>query len=168
MNVSLNADREFITALEQADPPRHDRLMRSIRRANPGMSMPEDQALTNFMLGLPTAQYRFAIIAGPGAPLDPLRVAVDEALHNGTVDEYVKAIVAYASAPWPKPTATEPVSADAPSVRKTRHFAHCLGCGRKFLQKRADNVVCSGRCQKRAHRRTAMSDIPEITLPKAA
>jgi hypothetical protein len=51
------------------------------------MCMSEDQALTNFMLGLPTGQYRFAIFAGRGAPVSPERKRVDHLLHNGTVGD---------------------------------------------------------------------------------
>lgn len=77
MNVSETADREFIATLEREDPPRYERLMKNIRHDNPGMGMREDQALTNFMLGLPTGQYRFAVIAGPPAP-EPVELSVRE------------------------------------------------------------------------------------------
>jgi hypothetical protein len=64
MNVSKKADAEFMCLLESEDPARHANLMRNIRRDNPNVRLSEDQALTNFMLGLPTAQWRFAVVAG--------------------------------------------------------------------------------------------------------
>ena len=64
MNVSKEADAEFMRLLESEDPERYANLMRNIRRDNPDVRMSEDQALTNFMLGLPTGQWRFAVVAG--------------------------------------------------------------------------------------------------------
>jgi hypothetical protein len=88
MNVSQDADREFMAALEREDSARYERLMKNIRRDSPGMSMPADQALTNYMLGLPTSQHRFAVIAGPGAPPDPLRARVDDAQYRRTGESF--------------------------------------------------------------------------------
>ena len=66
MNVSKSADAEFMRLLQQQDPERYERLMKNIRLDLPdGGRMSEDQALTNFMLGLPTGQWRFRVIAGP-------------------------------------------------------------------------------------------------------
>lgn len=70
MNVSPEADAGFMSELAQEDPKRHAALARNIRADRPlgSQRMSEDQALTNFMLGLPTGQYRFAVIAGAPAP----------------------------------------------------------------------------------------------------
>lgn len=71
MNVGKEADDEFLRLLEKEFPGRHEKLMATIRKANPSDSavrMTEDQALTNFGLGLPTGQYRFTVIAGKPAP----------------------------------------------------------------------------------------------------
>jgi hypothetical protein len=66
MNVSKSADAEFLRLLQQQDPERYERLMKNIRQDLPGGGrVSEDQALTNFMLGLPTGQWRFRVIAGP-------------------------------------------------------------------------------------------------------
>jgi hypothetical protein len=64
MNVSKEGNAEFMRLLESEDPERYANLMRNIRRDNPDVRMSEDQALTNFMLGLPTGQWRFAVVAG--------------------------------------------------------------------------------------------------------
>jgi hypothetical protein len=66
MNVSQQADAEFMQLLQKEDPKRFENLMRNFPR---GRRMDEDQALTNFMLGLPTGQHRFVVIAGKPAPL---------------------------------------------------------------------------------------------------
>src|SRR5579862_6541982 len=39
-------------------------MMKNIRKDQPNVNMSEDQALTNFLLGRPTGQWRFTIIAG--------------------------------------------------------------------------------------------------------
>lgn len=67
-NVSKQADREFMQALEREDPDRYNRLMRNLRRDSPNFAMTESQALTNFMVGLPTGGFRFQIVAGGKAP----------------------------------------------------------------------------------------------------
>jgi hypothetical protein len=64
MNVSKEADAEFMRLLESEDPERYVDLMRNIRHDSPNMGMSENQALANFLLGLPTAQWRFAVVAG--------------------------------------------------------------------------------------------------------
>jgi hypothetical protein len=49
-------------------------------------------------------------------------------------------------------------------ARRARHYADCLGCGRKFLARRANNTTCSARCRQKACRRSelaGMSQIPE-------
>jgi hypothetical protein len=66
MNISKEADAEFLRLLKNEDSKRYENLMRNIPR---GERMDEDQALTNFMLGLPTGQHRFMVIAGIPAPL---------------------------------------------------------------------------------------------------
>lgn len=48
--------------------------------------------------------------------------------------------------------------------RRPRHYADCLGCGRKFLARRANNTSCSDKCRQKVSRRQqseAMSQIPE-------
>jgi hypothetical protein len=67
MNVSPEADMDFMCRLRTTDPTRYKRLMREIRRDTAGMG--EGQALTNYVLGLRTGQYRFEVIAGKPAPL---------------------------------------------------------------------------------------------------
>ncbi len=63
MNVSKESDAEFMRLLQKEDPERYARLMVDIRRDNPS-TMSEEQALTNFMLGLSTGPYRFAVVEG--------------------------------------------------------------------------------------------------------
>jgi hypothetical protein len=64
LNVSKQADAEFKRLLETEDRERYARMMKNIRKDQPNVSMSEDQALANFMLGRPTGQWRFKIIAG--------------------------------------------------------------------------------------------------------
>jgi hypothetical protein len=64
MNVSKEVNAEFMRLLESEDPERYANLMRNIRRDSPNVGMSEDQALANFLLGLPTPQWRFAVVAG--------------------------------------------------------------------------------------------------------
>jgi hypothetical protein len=51
---------------------------------------------------------------------------------------------------------------------KPRMFKVCLGCERRFLAKRANNLTCSSRCQRRVHRKVGVSDFVKMTLPIAA
>lgn len=74
MNVSRAANHAFLEELKEADPIRFANWMNNIRRDLPGEDMSEDQALTNFMLGLPTGKYRFEVIAGAPAPTPVNRV----------------------------------------------------------------------------------------------
>jgi hypothetical protein len=99
MNVSGEADAEFMRLLESEDPKRYARLMQNIRRDNPSTSMSEHQALANWQLGLPTGQWRFTVIAGDLAPVSKLRAAADRLLHEGPTEEYVEALLTFASAP---------------------------------------------------------------------
>jgi hypothetical protein len=99
MNVSKEADTEFMRALEREDPERCARLQKNMRRDDPNAGMREDQALTNFMLGLPTGSLRFAVVAGSGAPVSAERKNVDRLLREGTDAEWTRAIVALANAP---------------------------------------------------------------------
>ncbi len=49
-------------------------------------------------------------------------------------------------------------------TRRTRHYTDCLGCGRKFLARRANHTSCSARCRQKVCRRaevSGMSQIPE-------
>lgn len=64
MNVSQTADIEFMRLLEKEEPKRFASLMKNTRQDKPNSQMSEEQALTNFMLGYPTGQYRFEIVAG--------------------------------------------------------------------------------------------------------
>ncbi len=105
-NVSREADAEFMRLLESEDPKRFARLMQNVRRDNPDSAMPEHQALTNWMLGLPTGQWRFGVVAGQLAPVSDLRSEADRQLQEGTTDEYVAALLAVAEAP----VALEPVT----------------------------------------------------------
>jgi hypothetical protein len=68
MNVSKQADAEFMLLLEIEDPKRYRKLIKAMRQDKPDSAMPESQALTNYMLGLPTGQYRFAVVRGKPAP----------------------------------------------------------------------------------------------------
>jgi hypothetical protein len=55
--------------------------------------------------------------------------------------------------------------ASAKKTRRTkRHFVNCLGCGKRFLAKRANNTTCSPRCRQRAARRVSLSQIPAQPL----
>lgn len=69
-NVSKQADDEFMHELEASDPARFRNLVRNIRADMPASAqrISEEQALTNFMLGLPTGQWRFRVVAGRPAP----------------------------------------------------------------------------------------------------
>ena len=49
-----------------------------------------------------------------------------------------------------------------------RHYADCLGCGRKFLARRANNTTCSDKCRQKACRNSqseAVSQIPQNEPP---
>jgi hypothetical protein len=53
------------------------------------------------------------------------------------------------------------------AVRKAkRHFVLCLGCGNRFLAKRADNTTCSPKCQRRALRRSKNGPVSDISILK--
>jgi hypothetical protein len=106
MNVSREADAEFMRQLESEDPKRFASLMQNVRRHNPSAAMSEHQALTNWMLGLPTGQWHFGVVAGHLAPVSKLRAEADRLLHEGTTEEYVAALLALADAP----NALEPVA----------------------------------------------------------
>lgn len=59
--------------------------------------------------------------------------------------------------------------ASAKKTRRTkRHFVNCLGCGKRFLAKRANNTTCSSRCRQRAARRASLSQIPAEAALEAA
>jgi hypothetical protein len=64
MNVSKAADAAFIEALRTEDPARNENLNKNMRLAGAVQSMSEDQALTNFLIGYPTGQWKFEIVAG--------------------------------------------------------------------------------------------------------
>ncbi len=51
---------------------------------------------------------------------------------------------------------------------KPRMFKVCLGCERRFLAKRANNLTCSPRCRSRASRKSGMTHFVKMTLPIAA
>ena len=89
MNVSKQSDYAFMEALKAEAPARFDRLLKHIRRDSPSAAMGETQAITNFVLGLPTAGFKFAVYERP-----PI---LNEALDRGTTDEYVNAILSVAS-----------------------------------------------------------------------
>jgi hypothetical protein len=74
LNVNKEADAEFMHELEKQDSKRYYNLVRNIQRHNPN-DISESQAITNFMLGLPTARFRFAVVAG--APVLPAAVISD-------------------------------------------------------------------------------------------
>lgn len=123
MNVSKEADAEFMRLLEHEDPERHARLQKNMRRDNPNAGMTEEQALTNFMLGLPIGRFRLAVVAGKEAPVSPERARGDQLLRNGTTEEWVGAIVALANAPEPiyAPAAvTKTSTLVQPAARKAR------------------------------------------------
>jgi hypothetical protein len=53
-------------------------------------------------------------------------------------------------------------------TRRSRHLKECLGCGRRFLAKRANNTTCSANCRQKVHRGVGlspMSQIPENASP---
>ena len=138
MNVSKEADAEFLRALEREDPERYARLLRNMRRDDPNAGMTEDQALTNFMLGLTTGRFRFAVVAGDGAPVSPERKNVDRLLRDGTDEEWVQAIVALANAPDPiyKPQPVSQQSPISPLARKLRKRIKQARASRKASQSR--------------------------------
>ena len=75
MYVSKLADMEFMAALKKEDPKRYEALIKNIRRDNPSGSLSEEQALTNFLLGMPTSQFQFEVIAGK--PILPVTIVFD-------------------------------------------------------------------------------------------
>jgi len=124
VNVSREADREFMGALSVEGPQRSTRLMANVRKDSPASGIDESQALINFILGLPTAGFHFTIVAGTGAPLSTEREKADRLLRNGTDHEWVEAIMALANAPKPihssPPPAAETISTSAvkPTTKK--------------------------------------------------
>jgi hypothetical protein len=120
MNVSREADAEFMRLLQHEHPERYARLHRNMRKDSPNAGMTEEQAISNFILGLSTAGFHFAIVAGRGAPVNPEREIADRLLRDGTDEEWVQAIMALADAPeprYPSPSAaTQIVSAPAPKL----------------------------------------------------
>jgi len=124
MNVPREADAEFIRLLQYEDPERYARLQRNMRKDSPNTGMTEEQAISNFILGLPTGSFRFAVVAGRGAPVSPEREKADHLLRDGTDDEWARAIVALADAPEPtypslsSATETASTSAAKPTTKK--------------------------------------------------
>jgi hypothetical protein len=114
-NVSAAADAEFMRLLEKEDPRRYERLIRNVRQQNPVIRMSEDQAAANFILGLPTGQHRFVIVAGKNQPISEERSQVDYLPHNGTAEEWAKAIVALAHSDSPAPTTVDKQSEPTPT-----------------------------------------------------
>lgn len=51
--------------------------------------------------------------------------------------------------------------------RKPRKYTSCLGCGRRFLAKRANNTICSAKCRQKL-RRDRLSQIGENPSRRAA
>src|ERR1700730_8583835 len=47
-------------------------------------------------------------------------------------------------------------------TRRSRHYADCLGCGRKFLARRANNTTCSDKCRQKASRRPEPEAVSQI------
>jgi hypothetical protein len=47
-------------------------------------------------------------------------------------------------------------------TRRARHYADCLGCGRKFLARRANNTTCSAKCRQTACRRSESEAVSQI------
>ncbi len=86
MNVSREADEEFMRLLEIEDPKRCENLRKSIRRSS-GCVADVDQALTNLMLGLPTLGHNFEVIAGPPAP-SPMEPSVTRPKKGGRPRKY--------------------------------------------------------------------------------
>ena len=99
MNVSRTADAEFMGLLETEDPKRYENLMRNIRKDSPDVRMSEEQALTNFHLGLPTGQHRFVIVAGKESIKTPARIHADSLLQDGTTEDYVRALLKFVNEP---------------------------------------------------------------------
>lgn len=110
MNVTREADAEFIRLLQHEDPERYARLQRNMRKDSPNAGITEEQALINFILGLPTGGFHFAIVAGTGAPVSPEREKADRLLREGTDEEWVQAIVALANAPEPTYPSSSPAT----------------------------------------------------------
>jgi hypothetical protein len=46
--------------------------------------------------------------------------------------------------------------------RRARHYADCLGCGRKFLGRRANNTTCSAKCRQKVCRRSEIVGASQI------
>ena len=47
-------------------------------------------------------------------------------------------------------------------TRRARHYADCLGCGRKFLARRANNTTCSSKCRQKACRKPEPEAVSQI------
>lgn len=112
MNVNKEADCVFMEALKAEDPTRFDRLLKHIRRDSPSAAIDELQAITNFVLGLPTAGFKFAVYQRP-----PI---LDEALVRGTPEQYVNAILSVAKSGDERFVVREPrfVSVKRTMIRK--------------------------------------------------
>lgn len=99
MNVSKEADAEFMRLLESEDPKRCANFTKNLRRDNPDTNMSEHQALTNWMLGLPTGQWRFDSVAGKNQRRSDARIKADRTLQEGTIGEYVGDLMAFVNEP---------------------------------------------------------------------
>ncbi len=110
MNVSTQSDEAFMAALEIEEPKRFENLRRNMLRQGAAV-MSESEALTNFILGLSTANVKFGIVAGKGSFVLPERTEADQLLREGTAEEYAAAIVRLAHAP------ERPLEAMPPSVQ---------------------------------------------------
>lgn len=115
MNVSKTASREFMQALEREDPERYNRLTKNIRRDSPNFAMTESQALTNFMLGLPTGGFRFQVVAGRDVPE---QIARAEALETRAAKARLKTRIRQARAMRRRVSATYSIPAPTPLLNR--------------------------------------------------
>lgn len=46
--------------------------------------------------------------------------------------------------------------------RRARHYADCLGCGRKFLARRTNNTTCSAKCRQKVCRKSELAGMSQI------
>ena len=52
--------------------------------------------------------------------------------------------------------------------KKSRSYKNCLGCDRRFLAKRANNLTCSPKCRQRVARTPSLSQISVLAPPDPA
>jgi len=171
MNASQTDDAAFVEELK-LDPPRYKNLADNLRRARAGSQeiLSLGALQQRIKDAVPTAKFAIDVLE---------RMALKLRYHlrrNRVIDE-VQDVLLYSCLTREEAKLNRSefdvfYSGEASTVSKgkrtPRQFKQCLGCQKRFLAKRADNLTCSPKCRQRVVRSATMSQISKITRLKAA